>query len=123
MDDREQATFNMGMGYLTRLHSLLYSCDNASMDLNSHLWFHSLMALLRELSTEMKEEEIKAFEEYGKEINTDIQRGMNKYKQKGSKLSSELYMKLHEFEMGLRKILKKSGLQMKMLDDPGKALM
>ena len=62
MDERQQSEFNDAIGYLNRLNSLFYLCDNSSIELDAFSWFHSLMALERELSTEMEEKELSAFE-------------------------------------------------------------
>lgn len=123
MSDREQSEFNMAVSYLNRLNALFYVCDEAAMELNGHRWFHALLSLYRELSTEMKPEELTWFNEQMNEINNLVTLSEKKSLQTGQNtLTPELYEKLHEYEIKIRKILKKAGLQNKMMDDPGLAL-
>lgn len=123
MQDREQSEFNMAVSYLNRLNALFYVCDEAAMDLNGHKWFHALLALYRELSTEMKDKEKEWFNEQMSKINTQVTLSEKKNLQTGqNSLTPELYNSLHAYEEEIRRILKKAGLQNKMMDDPGLAL-
>jgi hypothetical protein len=56
--DRDQSEFDMAVSYLGRLNALFYQADQAAMNLDIYNWFHALLCLFRELSTEMKEDEI-----------------------------------------------------------------
>lgn len=122
MDNRDQSEFNMAVSYLNRLNVLFYLCDESSMELNVTNWTYSLRALFRELSTEMKPEEIKKFKDKFKKINTMktyhdkmVSRGKNDIK-------PELYTALEDVEIDIRKILKDSGMLLKMKKDAGSAL-
>ena len=120
---REQSEFNMAVSYLNRLNVLFYITDEAAMQLDVNTWMHGLMALLRELSTEMKPEEISDLQTKFKAVNEKIQSYNQEQKGKGdASIPSELYDELHNAEIELRKVLKESGLLMKMKEDAGKAL-
>lgn len=88
------------------------------MEMDMYLWFHSLNALFRELSTEMKNKEI---EELNQEIKT-IFKNVNSHltlqrTQPDKGTDPDLYWQLHKFELKLRKIIKESGLQHKIKED------
>jgi hypothetical protein len=120
---REQSEFNMAVSYLNRLNDLFYSVDQASIRLDIVAWYHSLMALFRELSTEMKQDEITQYETEMisntmpllKTHILNLQKGLNE-------VDPKLYRKLHNFELFLRKVLKESGLQQKIMESAEKAL-
>ena len=117
-NDRPQSDFNMAVSYLSRLNVWFFMAGQASANLEAHNWFHSLMVIFRELSTEMKEEEIKLWNKNCVEINNIIAREANNNKRNRTNgISPLLYQHLHEFEMFLRNILKSAGLQTKMKDD------
>lgn len=121
MESREQAEFNMATSYLVRLNNLFYAVDDASLSLNAFQWYHALMTLFRELSTEMSDDEVAAFILQGNNINERISTEARSSKVK-NEMSPELYNDLQSFELKLRRILKTSGLQMRMQRDPAKAL-
>ena len=109
----------MAISYLNRLNSLFYVTGNAAITLDMYSWYHALVALFRELSTEMQEDEIKKQE---KEILDDIHallaKHINMMKTKPGQVSPELYKRMHKFEMFLRRVMKESGLQTRMMTDP-----
>lgn len=120
---REQSEFNMAISYLTRLNILLTNCDDASMALDSHFWFHSLLTLYRELSTEMKPTEKQEVEKTIPVISLLINRQQMLNNKKGREVcDNQLYFQLHNLEIKLRGIIKDSGLQMKMKEDASRAL-
>lgn len=122
-NERDQSEFNMGISYLQRLNSLFYYCDYASMNLDAFRWFHTLMTLYRELSTEMKEEEIIEWDNKIKNISILINIHLkNNQKTISSLIDPNLYNELHQFELFIRNVLKDAGLQNKMKEDPGSAL-
>jgi hypothetical protein len=86
------------------------------MQLNVYNWFHALLALHRELSTEMNENEIQR----GKDFREKVRPQMRKLK--SNEVTPELYDDLNDFELFIRDILKSSGLQQKLKDKPGEAL-
>lgn len=120
---RETAEFNMAVGYLNRLNTLFYLTDEAAMTLNVESWMHGLLALFRELSTEMTDKEINELKENSQEINNEVQQ-IIKIQQRTGRMNipTTTYNKLHDFELKLRKILKSSGLQMKMKQSASGAL-
>jgi len=121
--DRPQSEFNMAVSYLNRLNALFYVCDESAMNLDAHSWFHALLALFRELSTEMTESELKEKQTTIDMINNLISKNNSQYIRTGKQeVSSELYTELHNFELFIRKVLEKAGLQKRMMDDPTKAL-
>lgn len=121
--DREQNEFNMAVSYLNRLNSAFYAADNAALELNAHEWYHSLRVLFRELSTEMKKDEITTWKNNLNSINTKVVQQINTNQRKQTmSIEPSLYQELEECEMFLRRILKESGLQGKMRMDPRKAL-
>lgn len=122
-NNREQSEFNMSVSYLNRLNALFYLADESSMSLNVNQWFHSLYALYRELSTEMKEEEMTELEKKFKKINSLLHEYNDEIKRRGTgSVKSELYDSLHTTELKIRHVLKTSGLQLKMKRDAGSAI-
>ena len=123
VSDRDMSEFNMALSYLNRLNNLFYEADKAAIELNAFGWYNVLLALYRELSTEMKEEEIEKWNKeifiIGKAVQLNIKKMSNT---REIKMTNQLYLQLHKFELFLRRVLKQSGLQMKMKEDPGKAL-
>ena len=112
---REQSEFNMALSYLNRLNALFYQCDDSSMDLDIYSWFQSLTVLFRELSTEMKEKEIKEKNKEIKLLFNEVNNTIIQNKKKGVReCPPDLYWKIHDLELFLRGLLKESGLQQKM---------
>lgn len=123
ISDREQSEFNMAISYLGRLNALFFQADEAALQLDAYTWFHSLLVLFRELSTEMKPDEIKTFDQKRIIIAGYVNKHVIETKTGRSKgLSPELYDKLHSYEMDLRDIMRKTGLQMKIKDSAMNAL-
>ena len=117
---REKSEFNDALGYLKRINACLYAADLYSTSLDYNQWFHSLMAFYRELSTEIKPDQMEKFRAAIIGLNNEINR-LNTANGR-IKLSSETYFKLNDFELALRKIYKDSGLQMRMQSDASRAL-
>jgi len=123
MDERSQSEFNMAVSYLNRMNALFYIADEAAMSLDAYQWFHSLLAIERELSTEMKKGELETFEKNIKAIHPEVTTWVeNKNRGLTATIDSELYQNLHDLEIELRKILKSAGLQNKMVEDAMNAL-
>jgi len=117
-ETRDQSEFNMAVSYLNRLNTLFYACDYASIELDGYLWFHCLLALFRELSTEMKEDEISNLMDSITNMNQHIIQMMEVKSETGrNEIPPNLYIMLNNFELKIRRILKESGLQTKMKDD------
>ena len=123
MEGRDQSEFNMAVNYLYRLNVLFYMADSAAIDLDATSWYHTLMGLYRELSTEMTTQEREEIENQFTQINQHIIRNQKTSFRTGRKeIRQELYKKLQSAEIELRKILKSAGLQQKMVDDARNAL-
>ena len=123
MSDRPQSEFNMAFSYLNRLNSLFYVCDEAAISLDANSWFHTLLAIFRELSTEMKKEEQIKYREVIKKINDMLARHNTNFHSGGSTgINQELYDELFDFELFLRKILDDAGLLKRVVEDPSRAL-
>lgn len=122
-DDRAQSEFNMAVSYLNRLNALFYAADESAMSLDAGTWFHVLMALERELSTEMSPDELQDFAKQRTSLNQQLQRQNAQNARTGrAEIPPELYEGLHTYELQLRTILRSAGLQTKIVDDAMKAL-
>ena len=123
MDTQGQSEFNMAFSYLGRLNVLLYYCDNYAMELNAHGWFHTLLSVYRELSTYIDETDMEYWNERRGTINALLIKNESQNRRKGGdSIHPELYSELHEFELFLRKIMKKTGIQMRMESNPERAI-
>lgn len=121
--NREQSEFNMAISYLNRLNTLFYLADESSMKLDINQWMHTLFCLFREISTEMKQEEIEEMKQELNAVNHKIQEHNKNYMRTGKNdIGSDIYHKLSDIELKIRKVMKDSGLQMKMKDDASTAL-
>lgn len=121
-NNRDQSEFNMAVSYLNRLNNLFYLTGNAAISLDMYSWYHSLQVLFRELSTEMKDPEINQLEKDSQVILGLLARHMKRTGAGPALVSPELYSKLHKFEMHLRRVMKESGLQTKIMDNAMLAL-
>lgn len=118
-----QSEYNMAFSYLNRLNSLFYYANAMAMELNAHGWFHILLALYRELSPYLKPEELEKKDKTITAINSLIAKNNKRMSRTGTQeISSELYKELHSFELFIREVLRRTGLQMRMENDPSKAL-
>lgn len=113
--ERNVSEFNMSVSYLNRLNQWFYLAGESSLKLDSFNWFHALTLLFRELSTEMKPEQIKEKRDEIPELNKKVVANQRKcmYTKKIS-IPKDLWFELFDFELFLRKICKVSGLQIKM---------
>jgi len=122
--NRQQSEFNMAVSYLNRLNLLFYLADEAAMELDVNKWMHSLMTIQRELSTEMDQKELDDMKAQFKKINSLIHGYNDEIKRRGmGTVNPDLYDLLHDAELKIRRVLKDSGLQMKMKQDAANALM
>jgi len=121
-EQNERAEFNQAVSYLNRLNILFSGCDQASINLDIFGWYHSILALMRELSTWMSVDQRSDFDQRIREINGNLKIYLGQAQKGNSNISSDLYMMLHELEIKLRDIAHKAGLLMKMQDDAFDAL-
>lgn len=120
---REKAEFNMAVSYLNRLNSLFYAADEAAIRLDIYSWFHVLIAIYREISTEMKEEEREICNQEVQDLNDLVMKQCQNFQRTQKiQIDSVVYMKLHNFELKMRSVMKDSGLQMKTMSDASRAL-
>jgi len=122
-NDRQQSEFNMAISYLNRLNQLFYTADESAINLNAHQWFHTLLALYRELITEATPSEVEELNSKMIKINPLLEANQKAISKTGiPSINTLLYLELHTFEITLRNIMKNSGLLLKMKEDPGMAL-
>lgn len=133
-DYRAQADFDMAVLTLGRIHTSLFNCDNFARSMDYFSWFKELFVLYREVSTEMKgdvsnilknpvelevnpkkKDEFVVIHKMFSEIEPLINR-------KNGVSHRDLFLKLHVLEIYLRRVLKDSGMYMKMKDDARFAL-
>ena len=79
-----------------------------------------MMAFRRELSTEIGDEKLAAYNPILFKINDELNMVISSNGR--VRYSKEIYMNLDGFEISLRKIYKESGLQMRMQTDASRAL-
>lgn len=121
-DERDQSEFNMAVSYLGRLNALFYTINEASISLDIYNWFHGLIVLFRELSTEMKKEEREEYNESIYELHSLVNKYIEKKNKGDSSVPPELYRRLHEFEIEMRALTKDAGLQQKTKERAEEAL-
>ena len=128
-DFRQQSEFDMSFSYLYRLNNVIYLINQSSNELDYWGWFHGLMVLYREVSTELKgdvnnilhlnKEDVKDEFVIVEKMIASIEPLLSRYQTKGNNgINYQLYKELHVFDMFLRQVLKKSGLLIKMRQDP-----
>ena len=120
--DRQKSEFNMAVSYLNRLNALFYVADESAIELDTHTWFHSLLAIYRELSTEAKPSETEAIDADIETLRPLLNLQSNQQAKGRTDVDSNLYRALHNLEIKLRVILRESGLQLKLQEDALKAL-
>jgi hypothetical protein len=114
---RAQSEFNMAISYLNRLNGLFYLCDEYSMGMDAYNWMMTLVTLFRELSTHMKEQEIEERKTQLKQLFEMINKHNQSIMRGKTGINEELYWKLSDFELFIRRVLKESGLETKMQND------
>jgi hypothetical protein len=116
--ERDKSEFNSSFSYLNRINVLFLTADENAMQLNMYNWYHALLALFRELSTEMNEEELNSFTKESDKINQLLMEHMSKLSATGyADVNPQLYNSLHVYELKLRMIMKEAGLQQKVMED------
>lgn len=118
----DTSEFNMGLAYLETLRFILNSADRAAMSLNPHGWFHCLIALRRELSDDMKPEQLVQSNNYMSIISKYLPAFSTSQARGVRNMAPELYMKLDEFEIFLRRIMKAKGYKTRYQESPGLSL-
>lgn len=114
-NEREQSEFNMAFSYLNRLNAWFYMAAEAAMKLDSYGWFQALVVIFRELSTEMKDEELENKNKKIKLLNEQVVKNQILcFNTKNIMIPHELWFELHTFELGLRRVMREAGLQQKL---------
>jgi hypothetical protein len=122
-NERATSEFNMAFAWLNRINQFLSFADQAQYELKSFEWFNSLQIIYQELSSQIKEDELKDWDNRIKELFIKIDRLNKVNSQRGKNIiPRHIYWELVEFERFLHKILKESGLLTRMQDDAWKAL-
>jgi len=120
--EKQKSEFNMAVATLQRMHNLLVLVSIASSSLDAHSWFHYLLPLYRELSPFMKKDKAEEYKEKIKSMLVEINDWNKKSTPYGSAaISSELYFKLHTFEMELREVMDDQDLLTRRGEDASKA--
>ena len=123
MTDRVPAEINTPIGYTNRINALMWMIDDAAMNLDAYAWSHTLMALYREASTSMDDNEIKIAEGHILNITPHLNGWQKGVQNHGfSRMDSDFYLKLHKFELFLRRCLKDSGILTKVSQNPAFAI-
>ena len=123
MPERDVSEFNNSIGYLNRLNLWFFSCEEASFELDANRWFNALLSLAKCLSTEFKEDEIPLISKFQTKVLPMISKHNQKITDTGlNEINPELYKLLFDFDLKLRYICKKAGLQQKLKNDPGQAI-
>lgn len=116
-ETKDNSVLDNSSGYLNRLEALFKACAENSIDLKVSNWFHTLLALYRELSTEMSQEELNECKEFRDKINPKIQIHITRCNKGVYDVKPDLYDDLNSFELFLRDVTKKSGLQQKLKEN------
>ena len=91
------------------------------MSLDAFGWFHALLTIRRELSDDMKEDEMKESNTFMDTINVELAK-LSKIN-KSNYIPQPLYKELDSFEIFLRRIVKSAGYKTKFKDDPAAAIL
>lgn len=108
--------WNEAKAYFYRIHLTLAASDQAAMVKNYDAQLSALFTLHRELSAQMKEDELKIAEDLYKKCNQLLSfRGKN--------VRSDIIINsLYDYELHLRKIMKARKMDLPRQRDPGAAL-
>lgn len=114
-EEKNISEFNMSVSYLNRLNQWFYLAGESSLKLDAFNWFHALMLLFRELSTEMKKDIIDEKKKEISGLNVEVVANQRLcLTSKRIMIPKKLWFKLFNFELFIRKVCKESGLQIKM---------
>lgn len=121
--EREQSEFNMAVAWLQSIRELQTVSNISAMQLDAFGWYHALMTIMREESPLMKPDERVEYNTKFRELREKVTRLVELEKRRGIKqLPPEIHEALHEIDIGLRDVLKASGLLTRFADDASKAL-
>jgi hypothetical protein len=121
--EQQKSEFNDAINWLRRINFSLSISDLASQERDASGWFHGLNILFRELVTEMDEDNIKKFKELQLTINSMIYNDLKKNRMVSTNnIPPDIYTSLQDYEIDLRQVYKKSGLQTRLSEDAAKAL-
>ena len=120
---RGKSEFNMSLSFLTSISMLLFTCNVASVELDIYYWYHSLKALKRSIITEFSVNNLIEVGRMDEELKPLLSKHM-KQNNKGvtKSVNQDLYDLLEEYQILIMKILKSSGMLLKIQDSPEFAL-
>ncbi len=121
MEPKAQSEFNYALAWLERIDAEFKLAAKASLELDAHKWFHVLLLIYRELSTEMTaaSDLNKKAAHYVDSLADKVTHWVAVSNAKGIRsMPPQLYHELHDFELTLRKIMDKAGMQTRRKDDP-----
>lgn len=107
--------WNEAKAYFYRIHLCLAGSDDSSRQGDYHGQLNSLFTLHRELSAQMKPEEL--------EIAEKIYKETREYLLAKNMAQFIIIDKLYEYELHLRKILKDRKMDLPRAQDPGRSLL
>ena len=123
--ERLQSQWSGDLNYINRINYYFWLAADAAFKNNPVAWHKALRQIARELSTEMKKnkniDEKKEIKEKLRGIKKKFNTNPLKPRQ-GPQMSEQVEEELEDIELQLRGVLKASGLQQKMKEDPGMAL-
>lgn len=122
METREQNEFNAAVRFANHLEDTFLAASIMLAELDVFNYYHTLGALVRMLSGEMKNEEVEYFNNYFFGLKDSINNYVTQQNRGKYFIPSELLEKLHKLEQQLRKIYRDSGLQSKIREDARAAL-
>lgn len=123
MEQIEQNEFNFATKYLDRLDQLFWLADISAIELDLYNRFHALSAIYEELSTEMKDPELKEFADRFDTLANKVNQIIAMQNRTGKiNVPPELYRELRDISIQLRRVLDRAGLQNKRRDSAGAAL-
>ena len=115
---REQTEFNDAVNHINRVNGLWAAANGGKVMKDAETWFAALTSLFCELYSYMKDDEQEELRKIIKNKASEVEmQNKQNYKSGKSQLSSILFDELLDFELKLRMIYKKSGLQIKITSD------
>lgn len=110
--DDNKSEWNYAKQWLMRIDSYFRRAGEAAINMQAYHWYHCLLAIYREISTEInKPDDLKELERLRVSIKPRVQKWVYASHNGNPRMDSIMWEELHEFEILLRKIMDKAGLQ------------
>jgi len=114
----EQSEYTSDFLLFDRLGRLCMMADMEAKQLKIYPWFHTILAIYREIAPTIKQEDRAEYENLIKEITPRFMRIQDQINKTGSfTLDAALYLRLQYFEIKLRDCMKKAGFYLKTKQD------